>query len=87
MAYRIELKPSAAKALSNLPRSLQRRIAAKIDSLAMTPRPPGVKQLSGPERLYRVRSGEYRILYQIQDDVLVVLVIRIGHRREVYRNL
>ena len=87
MAYRIELKPSAAMELAGLPRPIQRRIAAKIDSLAVTPRPPGVKQLSGPERLYRIRSGEYRILYQIQDNVLVVLVIRIGHRREIYRNL
>jgi mRNA interferase RelE/StbE len=87
MAYRIELKPSAAKALSNLPKPIQKRIAAKIDALGVTPRPPGVKQLSGSEHLYRIRSGEYRILYQIQDAVLVVLVIRIGHRREVYRNL
>jgi mRNA interferase RelE/StbE len=87
MAYRIELKPSAAKALSNLPKPVQKRVAAKIDALAVTPRPPGVTQLSGSERLYRVRSGEYRIIYQIRDEVLLILVIRIGHRREVYRNL
>ena len=87
MAYRVELKPSAAKALARLPRRDQRRVARKIDALAEDPRPKAARKLSGAEALYRVRAGDYRILYQVQDDVLLVLVVRIGHRRDVYRNL
>ena len=81
----IEVKPSAAKELARLPKPVQKRIGAKIDALAHTPRPAGAKQLSRPERIYRIRSGEYRILYQIRDNVLVILIIRIGHRKDVYR--
>ena len=87
MAYRVELKPSAAKALARLPRRDQRRVARKIDALAENPRPNAARKLSGADALYRVRAGDYRILYQVQDDVLLVLVVRIGHRRDVYRNL
>jgi len=87
MAYRVELKTSAARALASLPRRDQRRIARKIDSLAEEPRPTGARKLSAAEPIYRIRAGDYRILYQIQDDVLLVLVVRIGHRRDVYRHL
>ncbi|MFO8013779.1 MAG: type II toxin-antitoxin system RelE/ParE family toxin [Phycisphaerae bacterium] len=87
MAYRVELKPSAARALKRVPRRDRRRIARRIDALAQNPRPKAARKLSGAEAIYRVRAGDYRILYQIQDDVLLVLVVRIGHRREVYRGL
>ena len=56
-----------------------------MDALAANPRPKGVKKLSGPDDLYRIRVGDYRIVYQIHDDRLIVLVVRIGHRKDVYR--
>mgnify|MGYP001580816136 FL=1 len=56
-----------------------------MDALAATPRPKGVKKLTGTDDLYRIRVGDYRIVYQIHDDRLIVLVVRIGHRRDVYR--
>lgn len=85
MAYTVELKPSAAKALEALPKPDQRRIAARIDTLATDPRPVGVKKLEGEDDLYRVRVGDYRIVYQIQARRLIVLVVRIAHRHDVYR--
>jgi mRNA interferase RelE/StbE len=83
--YRIEIKLSARKALAALPRPAQRRVQAKIDSLATNPRPAGVKQLKGPERFLRIRVGDYHVIYQVLEGVLVVLVIRIAHRRDAYR--
>jgi len=70
-----------------LPQDVRQRIDARIQSLADNPRPPGVEKLGGEERLYRVRVGDYRVVYSIEDDVLLVLVVRIGHRGEVYRKL
>ena len=85
MTYRVEIRPAAVKALAALAKADQRRIARKIDGLAKDPRPPGVEKLAGVDGLYRVRSGDYRIVYEIQDERVLVLVVRIGHRREVYR--
>ena len=85
MTYRVEIRPAAVKALAALAKVDQRRIARQIDGLAKDPRPPGVEKLAGVEGLYRVRSGDYRIVYEIQDERVLVLVVRIGHRREVYR--
>jgi mRNA interferase RelE/StbE len=87
VAYLVTVKPSAARALKKLSADHRRRVAATIDALAGNPRPAGVEVLEARERLYRVRSGDYRILYQIHDAVLVVLVVRIGHRREIYRHV
>ena len=64
--------------------SIQRQLQPKIDALANHPRPHGVEKLKGESNFYRVRSGDYRIIYQIKDKVLLVLLIKIGHRREVY---
>lgn len=86
-AYRVELKRSAQKALAKLPRKVQVQIGEKIDALARDPRPQGVKKLSLKEEKYRVRSGDYRILYEIEDDRLIVLVLKIGDRKDVYRDL
>lgn len=86
-SYRIEVLPSARKALESVAKPDRHRIEAKISALAATPRPHGVEKLSGAETLYRVRSGDYRIVYEIRDEVLVILVVRIAHRREVYRKL
>lgn len=85
--YRVELKRSAAKELRSLPATIISRIDEAITALGSDPRPPGAKKLVGEENLYRIRVGDYRIVYLVRDDVLVVLVIRIAHRREVYRDL
>ncbi len=83
--YEIRIAPSAARSLRGLDRPIQRRIAAAIDGLAAEPRPSGVRKLVGAEDLWRIRVGDYRIVYAIGDDRLVVLVVRIGHRSDVYR--
>ena len=83
--YRIEFKSGAAKQFRKLPPDVQRRLAKVLDGLQQEPRPTGVRKLSGEEGIYRVRSGDHRILYQVQDDRLVVLVVRVGDRKDVYR--
>jgi mRNA interferase RelE/StbE len=85
MPYTVQIKASALKALARLPRTDRLRIKARIDSLAAEPRPQGAVKLAGPEGLYRIRVGNYRVVYALSDAALVVLVVRIGHRREVYR--
>ncbi|MBN1556207.1 MAG: type II toxin-antitoxin system RelE/ParE family toxin [Phycisphaerae bacterium] len=87
MAYRIRIKPQAEKALGKIPNPHRRRIAKAIDSLARTPRPSGCTKIVGAENAYRIRVGDYRIVYEIEDNVLIVYVIRIAHRRDIYRNL
>ncbi len=82
--YRVIIKKSVAKDLKGIPKKDVRRILSSIDSLADDPRPPGTKKLSGQER-YRLRQGNYRILYEIEDDRLIVCVVRAGHRRGVYQ--
>ena len=82
--YRIEVKTSAAKELARIPRRDLRLTVAKIGALADDPRPPGSEKLAAEEN-YRIRQGRYRILFQIEDDVLVVYVVKIAHRREAYR--
>jgi mRNA interferase RelE/StbE len=82
--YAVELLPSAAKALGKLERRDQVRIGRRIDRLAHEPRRDAVK-LIGANDIWRVRIGDYRVLFRIEDDRIVVLVIRIAHRREVYR--
>ncbi len=81
----IELLPSAARELANLERAIQRRVARRIGQLAEDPRGGGAMKLRGADDIWRARVGDYRILYRIQDDRPAVLVIRIAHRREVYR--
>ena len=85
MAYQIEFTGSAARALSKFNETLQFRITAKIDALANQPRPPGVEKLHGRQNRYRLRVGDYRVIYEIQDRILLVLIVDIGHRREIYR--
>lgn len=82
--YNIEIKKTAVKELNNLPLSDLKKIIQKIQNLADNPRPPGCKKLTGEEK-YRIRSGNYRILYIIEDDILIIYIIKIGHRRDVYR--
>ena len=82
-SYSLEVKRSAAKELAGLPKPNCARVTARIQALAHDPRPVGSEQLSGQER-YRVRQGDYGILYEVKDDVLIVTVVKVG-RREVYR--
>jgi len=83
-SYSLLIKPSAVKELERLPAKPRRLIVRKIESIAEDPRPRGSEKLSGKD-LHRVRQGDYRVLYDVQDKARVVVVIRIGHRREVYR--
>ena len=85
MAYQIIFAPAVRRALAKLPQDLQGRIIRKIESLAENPRPPGVEKLSGAEDLYRVRTGEYRIVYSIEDRTVTVTIVRVGHRKDIYR--
>ena len=82
--YAVEFLPSAARALSKLDRTVQRRIGRRIDRLAGDPRADAVK-LRGAGEVWRARVGDYRILYVLEDQRLVVVVVRIAHRREAYR--
>lgn len=83
--YRLSFRPSVARDLRTIPSADVLRILARIDGLQDDPRPPGSVKLSGQER-YRLRQGNYRILYSIEDDELIVDVVKVGHRREVYRD-
>ncbi len=85
MAYRIELTPAAGREFKRLPDAARRRIAPRIDALAEEPRPAGVLPLTGMHGYYRLRVGDFRVIYKIEDDHLLVLVIRIANRREAYR--
>jgi mRNA interferase RelE/StbE len=83
-AYRVDVLPAAVRSIRKLPPEAKRRIQAVIDLLADEPRPPAAKKLTGrPE--WRVRTGDYRVLYRIQDEILLVVVVDAGHRREIYR--
>ena len=81
--YSIEIKRSAVKEISKLPVNVLKRIIAKIEALSEDPRPPGCQKLSGDEK-YRIRAGNYRILYMIEEGRLVVFVVRVRHRKDVY---
>lgn len=84
-SYRVEIKRSAGTELQRLPVADQRRVIARVRALAHDPRPSGAKKLSGEEK-YRIRQGNYRILYQVHDRIITVVVVRIAHRRGVYRS-
>ena len=84
MTFSVEILRSAQKQLSKINRQDQDRIISEIEALADNPRPPGCKKLSG-RPAWRIRIGSYRVIYEIQDDQLLVLVVNLGHRREVYR--
>ena len=83
-AYRIELTRAAERDLRGLSRDVLRRVDRKIQALSNDPRPHGSKKLEGSANTYRVRVGDYRILYEIEDTAILVLVVRVGHRREAY---
>lgn len=83
--YRIEFKPSADCQLRRLPGEVQKRVVRAVELLAVNPRPKGITKLQGDDDLWRIRVGGYRIVYEIHDQRLVVLVLRVTHRKDVYR--
>ncbi|MGB7415498.1 MAG: type II toxin-antitoxin system RelE/ParE family toxin [Thermosynechococcaceae cyanobacterium] len=86
MAYCVEIAPAAKRQIKKLSFDIQKRIVKALEALEQIPRPEGCTKLKGADSLYRIRVGDYRIVYDIQDDVLQVLVVRVGHRRNVYRS-
>lgn len=84
MAYHVIVKPSAARELKRLPLALATRIVAAMTALEHDPRPPGCKKLSGLDA-WRVRVGDYRLVYEIHEREIVIVVLRIAHRKDVYR--
>ena len=85
-SYSVRIKTSAAKELEAVePRAIRVRIVARIQGLARSPRPTGSQKLAGPDERYRIRQGSYRIVYSVDDARRVVEIVKIGHRREVYR--
>lgn len=84
MTYRVEVAAAAVRQLRKLERSAQRRVQAAIELLAVEPRPSGAKKLVGGNGEWRVRTGDYRIVYEIHDTVLLILVVAVGHRRDIY---
>jgi len=84
-SYHVEIAKSAAKDLRGIDRKWIPRIVATIETLELDPRPPGCKKLVGSDHTYRLRIGDFRVVYDIQDDTLIILVVRIRHRRNVYR--
>jgi mRNA interferase RelE/StbE len=83
MSYTVQIKSEVKKSLLSLERNLRRGISRRINELSGNPRPSGCKKLKGSDA-YRIRVGDYRVVYEIRDDVLIVLVVRVAHRREVY---
>lgn len=84
-SYRVEITRSAAKDLRGIDRMWIPKIVAAIETLESDPRPAGCKKLVGSDHTYRLRIGDYRVVYDIQDDTLIILVVRIRHRRDIYR--
>jgi mRNA interferase RelE/StbE len=84
LAYRIEIRPKVEKALRKLPEHVVRAVKRAIDGLANDPRPPGAKRLSAREE-WKIRVGDYRVLYLIEDARLTIMVVKVGHRSDVYR--
>jgi len=84
--YEVKFTKGARKMFRKLSQEVQERIQTKIDELAIEPRPNGVKKLKGEENAYRIRVGDYRVIYEIFDDVLLVSVVEVGHRSNVYKD-
>jgi len=84
-SYKLLIKPSAVKEIESAPKKDRVRIINRIQGLSSDPRPPGCEKLSGHDDRYRVRQGTYRIVYSVSDASLVVCVVKVGHRKEIYR--
>jgi mRNA interferase RelE/StbE len=86
-AYRVEFAPRASRTVEKLEPRVKAQVLAQVAALSLDPRPPGVRKLAGYPNTYRIRLGEYRIVYEVRDDVLVVHVVRVGHRKSIYKGL
>lgn len=84
MSYQIFVKPAAQRQIKKLTPAVQKSLIALIESLAAEPRPPGCKKLKGRQNEYRARLGNYRVIYSIEDTALVITIIKVGHRRDIY---
>jgi mRNA interferase RelE/StbE len=84
VAYQIEFAPHAYRQFKKPKRDTQLLLLAKIEGLSTNPRPAGVKKLASVENLYRIRVGDYRVVYEIRDRALIIVVVKVGHRRDVY---
>ena len=84
MEYRIQFLPAASKQFKGFPSRVQVRLRTRIDALAEDPRPPGCVKLSGERGIYRIRVGDYRVLYQVKDDEVVIIVVRVAQRKKAY---
>ncbi len=87
MKYDIELSRIALKSMAKIPRKELLRVRERIDSLSGEPRPIDVKKIQGDENLYRIRSGNYRVLYRIFDEQIYILIVGVDHRKDIYKNL
>jgi mRNA interferase RelE/StbE len=85
VAYTIQFKPLALRQLEKLPREAQKRLGAKIEALRDDPFPAGCKKMAAIPDTWRIRAGDYRVVYQVQHGVLLILVLTVGHRKDVYR--
>jgi len=83
--YGIRYTESAARSLKKLEHGMQARIAARILGLTDNPYPPGARKIKGEETAYRIRVGDYRVVYDVLEDAIVVLILRVGHRKDIYR--
>ncbi len=86
-SYRIQIVRSAQKDIRGLPGTVRNRVVIKIYQLAQTPRPSGCEKLKGSKSSYRIRIGDYRVVYRIKEEMILIEVLRAGHRRDVYKNL
>lgn len=84
MTYEVEIAPAAKRQIKKLTKPIQKLIVERLEQLAINPRPPGVLKMEGEEGFYRVRVGDYRIIYEIQDRTLLIVVVKVGHRGDVY---
>jgi mRNA interferase RelE/StbE len=85
VAYTIQFKPLALRQLERLPREAQKRLSTKIEALREDPFPPGSKKMAAIPDTWRIRAGDYRVVYQVHRGALIVLVLTVGHRKDVYR--
>ena len=83
--YQIQILPKAKRQLKSIPNQMQTLLKDAIRNLSENPRPQGVKKLSGEDNLYRIRIRNYRVIYKIEDNILLILIVSVGHRREIYR--
>lgn len=86
MAYSIIFAPLAKRQFAKLPQQVKLQISHVVSALTDNPRPHGIKKLTGQDNSYRIRSGNYRVVYEIQDKQLVILVVMVGHRRDIYKH-